>query len=1094
MKATPSLLNKTLSYVLAVTVAASGILPLSDVRAKASASTTDNGLSQDAPLLVENGLPRAEIIIHSDADDMEHYAAEELQDTIKLVTGAELPIYVRDELLSEAVNVSLGEGQLEVAEAGNYDLSINFTNDDTTLKAVSIGAPAVANPFDVALNGGFSLAPGQTGSVTGSLFVPPTAEDGNYTVRFQPYVDNVVYGPELELTVRVKRNLLEHGGFEAGLSDGWYSPAGTAALDTDVKRSGEASYRLGADTGNTFNVRSTQSFETAPGSSYVLKAWMKGEKAGNAKLQLSEVVGYTQTEVFAVDAAVTTEWQPFTVNYTRNPSHQFDTNWIVMSFNQANGPGRLWIDDVTLVEAPNPPVEPTGPPAPGVISQGRFQIVVGTLDRWSDFTAIQQTYAGHLQGSDGFAVHSEGNRVFIVGDEPRGVLNGVYDFLEENAGVLWTRASEKGTLYEPQQDLALLKSDYWERSPLQVRGWLTLGLSADNEIQGDQATDRMLARNKNNARMSAHDATRQTWGRMKADGLEPIMLGHNLNYWLPNAEYFDDHPDYYNTDQQGNYIPLSAKTQFNFYHPDLPHLFAEKAKALIAATGTEYVGVGLNDNSSFYQAGLSDQPFTTEEGLVVQPSDPSYMSTVFFTFLNKMAREIKLTYPDAKVVAYAYTLTEEPPKTALEDNIIVVYAPLYEDARITLDTDDTSSANYRYKQQLEAWSLKTKNIIVYNYYGSFPSTDFERPIAEKVKEDVQFYRELGIMGVLPEGTIDSSNEAWGVNALQYWLMNKLFWNPDEDIEQLKTTFINKAYGAAADAMSTYYALLEQGWAYDDAQQTWATSGKTLFRQYIVRPGIRETARAALNEAYGLADVQAKARIAPIKEAFERMALAVGDNIDVSTQAIKTNYTKQQILSTFDFDAAPWSSVETPVTDFKHMQTGAAPLVDTKVYTLWDDDYLYIGYENFDPDVSLIRAHPTAPNEWWVNSDDDSVETYLLDGMGTGYYALMSNSLGVNIDYSGPEVSPAWNGVWESAAVVKQDRWVVIQAIPFSTINIASPEAGMVVMGHYFRNYHRTGSGLGLYGWDGGAVWNVGEFKPIILTDGPSTPPLAPSTP
>jgi hypothetical protein len=28
---------------------------------------------------------------------------------------------------------------------------------------------------------------------------------------------------------------------------------------------------------------------------------------------------------------------------------------------------------------------------------------------------------------------------------------------------------------------------------------------------------------------------------------------------------------------------------------------------------------------------------------------------------------------------------------------------------------------------------------------------------------MQYYRDLGILGVLPEGTVDFGNEAWGVN-------------------------------------------------------------------------------------------------------------------------------------------------------------------------------------------------------------------------------------------------------------------------------------------------------------------------------------------
>ncbi|WP_010275491.1 DUF4838 domain-containing protein [Paenibacillus senegalensis] len=1033
-------------------------------------------------LLVEEGEPRADIIIRSDASNMERYAAEELQSTIKMVSGAELPIHQRSEFDSHTVNVNLDKSELALQKGGNYPFSVNFVNGEAVARTVKV-EPAPGNPFTVALNEGFTLQPGQGGSVTGAVYVPSATVDGEYNLLLQPYIDDAAMDQQLTLKINLNQNMLINPGFDSSITEGWYSTS--AVHDTEVKRQGEASLRL-----DSANVRSNQPLNIEPGKKYKLKAWMKGEKTGIARLQVYEMRNpYALYNSVGINAAVTTEWSPFELEYTRDPSSEFDYNWIVISFQGHNGPGKLWIDDVELVEIAGDE-GPSGPPAPGPISsEDQLQIVLATMEGLSDDSQMHELYGGHLKDSDGFAIHRSGNRVYILGDDPRGVLNGVYDFLEENAGVLWTRASEKGTLYEPLENIALMKTDYWEKSPLKVRGWLTAGVSVDGEAHSDYATEVMLARNKNNAKMSAHGSNQRHWDRFINTGVKPIMLGHNLNFWLPNSEFFDEHPEYYNTDSEGNHIPLSDKTQINFYHEDLPGVFAEKAKNLIASTGIEYVGIGINDNSSFYQKGYTDNPFTTEDGVVVQPEDPAYLSTVFFTFLNKVAREVKETYPDAKVVAYAYTFTDTPPKLELEDNIVIVYAPLYEDAREPINTTNTSNANYRYNEKLKAWAEKTKNILVYNYYGSFPSSAYERPIAEKVKADMQYYRDLGILGVLPEGTLDSGNEGWGVNALQFWLMNRLFWNPDEDIEELKTQFIEKAYGAAAGPMREYYDLIEQGWNYDNAQQTWTVSGETLVRQYIVVAGIKDEAQAALDAAYAVADEKARARIAPIKETFERMVEAVGDSVGISAEAVRTTYTKEQIMSTLDFSSGPWASVKEPITNFKHMQTQAEPLVETKVYLLWDDENLYVGYENFDPDVSKIRTSPDAPNEWWRNGDDDSVETYLADGTrGTNvYYALMSNSNALNLDYIGPEQSPAWNGVWESVAEVKEDRWNIIQVIPFSTLNFMTPYPEMTIMGHFFRNYHRTGSGLGLYGWAGGAVWSPADFKPIKLVEDDGEP-------
>lgn len=1033
------------------------------------------GSDEDDAVFVENGVPHAGIFISPDGGAMERYAASELQSGLRTVSGAKLPIY-RGVTDTVATSVYLRDARLDLRASGNYTFSLDFVNNGHVTKHVYAEAVA-GNPFAVSLNPGLTLKPKQAGSVTGTVYIPSATPDGTYEVRLRPSVDGVPVEPVV-LTVDLNRNMLINPGFELSIKDGWYSV--TSTQNNADAHGGISSLKL-----QRGNVRSNQPLVLKPGGVYKLSAWMKGSKPGSVQMQVREMVAPSTTKAtYSQTVNVTTEWRRYEMTYEQRADTEYEFNWLV--FSHIDNAQSLLIDDVSLSRAETGAEGPSGPPLiePVGPEDDRLRIILTTMDKLPVTSDVYAEYADELRGSDGFAIRKSGSRIYIAGSEPRGILNGVYDFLEHNAGLLWTRGGEHGTIYEPMATIRLAKTNYAEKSPLRIRGWMTTGSGVGGEGHADYATEVMLARNKNNAKM-AESGNRLLWGRFAQTGLEPVMLGHNLNYWLPNDEYFAAHPDYYNM-KDGEYVPLSDSTQINFYHPDVPGIFAAKAKDLIARTGIGYVGIGINDNSNLDQGELSRQPFTTEIGTVVQPDDPAYRSTVFFAFLNKVAREIKAAYPDVKVVSYAYTFTDTPPKLELEDNIVIVYAPLYEDARKPLNTTDASNPNYAYNEKLQAWAQKTENIIVYNYYGSFPSDAYERPIEEKVKADMQYYRDLGILGVLPEGTVDFGNDAWGVNALQYWLMNKLFWNPDEDIEALKTAFIGKAYGAAAEPMKRYYDLIEQGWNYDQAQQSWATSGETLVRQYVLVAGIEDEAQQALNEAYDLADARAKERIRPIKETFERMVAIAADSVNVSANAIKTTYTKQQIMSSLDFAAGPWTQVETPVTYFKDMLTRALPAVLTKVYLLWDDDYLYVGYENFDPDVGKIIASDTAPGEWWLSGKDDSVETYLSDGTSgsNAYYAFMTNPKALDLDYKGPEQSAAWNGVWESAAEIRSDRWNVIQAIPFDTLNV-TPTTDTTIMGLLFRNYHRTGLGLGLYGWAGGSVWNPADFKPIRLVEAPA---------
>jgi len=1021
-------------------------------------------------ILIKDGVAQADILISPAADDMEMHAAQELQQTLKMVSGATLPIY-RADTEPNSVSAYLQQDQLNIQKSGAYPVSFDFLNNHGRSTVVEVVYSA-GNAFPIRLNDPIELQKDQAGSITGTLYVPPSTADGTYELSFEARSDGQSIG-SMELEVTLNRNTLLNGGFEESVKEGWYST--TAAQDSEVSHSGSSSLRLASN-----NVRSNQPLRLERGKQYKLKAWVKGAKNGTARMQVNEMGSpYNVKHSVVSSFSVTTDWTEVELIYHADEHRPYDYHWLVFSFLQGNGPGTLWIDDVTLAEVEEEgPSEPPGPPP--VVDYGpahnRVQLVLSTTDR---IPSNQDT--AYLANSDGFAVRQKGSRIYILGSEARGILNGVYDFLEENAGVLWTRSKELGTLYDPLPTVTATRTNYAEKSPIPLRGWLTLGMGENGDGGSDQATDVMLARNKNNIKMS-DSSNRLLWDRFARTGLTPVMLGHNLAFWLPNDEYFAEHPDYYNM-KDGKYIPLSDSTQINFYHPEVPGVIAAKAKKLIASRNIDYIGIGINDNSSFDQGELSRQPFTTEDGVVVQPEDPAYRSTVFFSFLNNVAREIHADYPDVKIVSYAYTFTDTPPKVDLEDNIVLVYAPLYEDAREPLNTSNTSNPNYAYNEKLRGWAEKTKNILVYNYYGSFPSDAYERPIAAKVQADLQYYRELGILGVLPEGTVDAGNDAWGINALQYWLFNKLFWNPDEDIEVLKTQFINKAYGAAAEPMRRYYDLIEQGWNYDRSQQSWATSGESLVRQYVIVAGIRDQAQQALDEAYALADGKAKARIEPIKTTFERMVEIAEDSVNISANAVRTTTSKDQILSTLDFGAGPWRAVESPVTYFKDMSSGKLPPVLTKVYLLWDEEYIYIGYENFDPDPSKMVISDTAPNEWWLSGKDDSVETYLMDGTpgSSSYYAFMTNALPLNLDYKGPEKSPDWTRPWESRAEVKFDRWNVIQAIPFSSIQF-DPDESRTLTGLFFRNYHRTGSGLGLYGWAGGAVWNPADFRPIHLID------------
>ncbi|RAV20298.1 DUF4838 domain-containing protein [Paenibacillus contaminans] len=199
--------------------------------------------------------------------------------------------------------------------------------------------------------------------------------------------------------------------------------------------------------------------------------------------------------------------------------------------------------------------------------------------------------------------------------------------------------------------------------------------------------------------------------------------------------------------------------------------------------------------------------------------------------------------------------------------------------------------------------------------------------------------------------------------------------------------------------------------------------------------------------------------------------------NLTASAVRTTASQATILQSLDFSQGPWTAA-IPFSEFSVMGSKAAAPVETKVYLLWDNENLYVGYENFDSEVltnKLIKS-TEAPNNWWKSGQDDSVETYVT-GDTTSYKGFFTNPNAVKFVYKkGP--TPDLDTQWQASAQIGTDRWNTIQVIPFSSIGV-NPAQTNTLKGFFFRAYHGSTKFLG---WDGGAPWKDDSFRPIHLVE------------
>lgn len=497
-------------------------------------------------------------------------------------------------------------------------------------------------------------------------------------------------------------------------------------------------------------------------------------------------------------------------------------------------------------------------------------------------------------GDDGFAIRQMEDTIYIFGANARGTLNGVYDFIEENLGVLWIRADEDiGLVYDEMPTVTANKVNYAEKSPFQVRGWHLCSIGANGEGHSDPATEVMLSRNKLNAKL-AEPVNAYLWAWQTGIGIEPFHLTHNISSWILESPIYDPaYPGYWNTDEFGNPLDPSVDDwetihptyQINYWDQGedgktLQTVIAGVLNWLENNPTAKYVGIGINDTGDFTQIPEQNEDFEFAPGEFVSCELYNYKSTVVFSFINKVARAVAEVYPDVTVNAYAYSFAQVPPECDIEQNVCIVFATCNEDVTDMLDPAN-GSPNQFDLWNLQDWEMKCNNIVTYNYYGCFsPSASFERPIADKLQSDMQYFAAHGFTGLVPEGVADSpcsDADSWAMNQLTFWLYGKLAWDPYADVEALIAEFCEKVYGDAGSFMLEYYYCLRAAWVNgrDGVDLQWNTPLQTYLDSFLLDCGLLDEMAAALNNAWNSASDVEKERIYHIRETF--MGL-VGDEI------------------------------------------------------------------------------------------------------------------------------------------------------------------------------------------------------------------------
>jgi hypothetical protein len=165
-------------------------------------------------------------------------------------------------------------------------------------------------------------------------------------------------------------------------------------------------------------------------------------------------------------------------------------------------------------------------------------------------------------------------------------------------------------------------------------------------------------------------------------------------------------------------------------------------------------------------------------------------------FVNSIAQ----SFPEKTISTLAYQYTRKPSKTKPLKNVLITLCSIECDRSGPITEKCTDFAN-----DLKGWSALTKNIRIWDYTTQFTNFLAPFPNFNTLQPNIQFFRDNNTKWVFEQ----HSNNPSELFELRSYLMAKLLWNPDVNVNNIMTEFLNGYYHEAGSFIKSYIDLIHE---------------------------------------------------------------------------------------------------------------------------------------------------------------------------------------------------------------------------------------------------------------------------------------------
>lgn len=398
-----------------------------------------------------------------------------------------------------------------------------------------------------------------------------------------------------------------------------------------------------------------------------------------------------------------------------------------------------------------------------------------------------------------------------------GTMNAVYDFLETQVGLRWYWHDDLGTVVPELDELTIPPLNY-DDAPRFIYRTLPYG----PQVDGGQVAS-------------------GEWGRRNRLG-KSISTYHSHAFFrhMPIEEFADEHPEYYalvDGRRVTRYYLSRHGGQVCTTNPEVINIFAQRCIEYFSQFPDRTMcSVSPNDGSGFCEC---DECTALDPG--TWPEDSSragnpLMADRMMTFYNQIAEQTSAEFPDRYLGAYVYSHYSLPPERVRpHPNLALVLAIN------TAWRGGTADYWAEDREKIDGWADAHDYMFMYDIFYTTGARGFPAPVVEHTKTYMKHIDQLGYHGGYLY--IAPTWESLGPGA---YLLARLLWNPDADADAIVDAYYADLYGAAADQIRAYDALIEARWTAAVARQIDELSTEA---RYFLEKGAADEMRGVLLSAW-----------------------------------------------------------------------------------------------------------------------------------------------------------------------------------------------------------------------------------------------------